>query len=90
MTPQQKMQEALGLCGIPAKEIKCYGSQIVITAWSRDAAEKRASLVARFATFRGIVESVEYTRDPSHFTKANPGLVKSAFTHPVWRVFGRV
>ena len=86
MTPQKKMQAALAQAGIPHKEIKCYGAQIMVTCWSRSAAAKWASLLSNFATVRGVVESRDYTKDPSEVVKHNPGLVKTAVTHPVWLV----
>jgi len=86
MTPQEKMAATLAKAGIPAKEIKCFGSQIIITAWSRDAAMKWADLLAKFAKVRGVVEGRDETKDPSGYFAANPGLVKGEFYHPVWRI----
>jgi len=90
MTPQQQMKELLAKVDIPAKTIECYGSQIVVTAWSDEAARKWAAVLNRFAEVRGIVKTIEKTKDPSGYFAANPGLVKSTFVHDVWRVFARV
>lgn len=79
MTPQQKMQAALAKTGIPVKEIKVFGSQILITAWSHDAAKKWAAVLTKFATVRAVVESVDYD-------KINTGSVNKPSTHKVWRV----
>lgn len=79
MASQQKMQTLLSQAGIPAKEIKVFGSQIIITCWSRDAAEKFAGLLTKFAKVRGIVES----RDNN---LVNTNTVLRPTSHKVWRV----
>lgn len=89
-TIQERLKAQLVKSGLPYKRIDCYGSQIVVTAWSLDAAKKWANLLAKFATVRGIVESMDETKDDSEIRKANPGLVKSKFFHPVWVVGARV
>lgn len=58
-TTQDKMKAVLAKAGIPAKKIDCYGNQIVITSFSRDAAERWASLLGHFAKVRGITESAD-------------------------------
>lgn len=83
MTPQQQIKATLEKSGIPFKEVEVYGSQIVITAWSVDAANKWAGLVSKFATMRGITESLDYNQE-----NKNTCLLPSA--HKVWRVFGRI
>ena len=90
MTPQEQMKTELEKAGLPYKEIQCYGSQIVVTSWSQEAASKWVHLLNRFATVRGTVRTRDYTKDPSGYYKANPGLVKSVFTHEVWRTFASV
>ena len=85
-TPQQRMKAQLEAVGLPFKTINCYGSQIVVTAWSRDAAVKWHSLLSRLGKVRGPVESMDRTKDASAYYKANPGLVKANFFHPVWIV----
>ncbi|ABQ38474.1 hypothetical protein [Bradyrhizobium sp. BTAi1] len=91
-TPQQRMQALLAKAGIPAKEIKVYGSQIVVTCHSRNAAERFAALIANFAKVRGIVESVDDVQDQAaaYARRGDAGLVKAAFTVPVWRTFAVV
>lgn len=79
MTLQEQMQVTLQQSGIPAKEIRVYGSQIVITAYSRQAAQRWASLLARFAKVRGIVESRDYA-------KKNTNTVLRPSTVNVWRI----
>jgi hypothetical protein len=87
MTPQQKLQAKLAQAGIPAKEIKVYGSQIMVKTWSLSAANRWADLLSKFASrVRKPVESIDYTKDARSFFKANPGIVKSVVTHRVWLV----
>ena len=84
MTPQEQIQALLKKSGIPAKEIQVYGSQIVITAWSLQAANKWASLIAKFATLRGGVLAT--TEDD----KVNTNTVMKPSFHKVWRVYARI
>lgn len=51
-TPQQKMQCKLEEVGLPFKEIKVYGSQIMITSLCRSTAESWSQVLARFAKVR--------------------------------------
>ena len=88
MTAQERMQALLEKTGIPAKEIKCYGSQIVITCLSRSAAERWVGVLSKFARVRKPVESIAYAKDQAaaYARLNNPGLVKSVMTYPVWLV----
>ena len=61
-TPQELMQETLSKSGIPYKEIRCYGSQIMVTAWSEGAARKWAALLAKFATRVRMKEILEVNK----------------------------
>lgn len=79
----KKMQAKLEQAGIPHKEIQCYGDQIVVTAWSRNAADKWASLLSRFATVRRIVETIDCD-------KVNTNTTLRPSTHKVVRVFARI
>lgn len=91
MTIQEKLKVQLEKSGIPSKEIRVYGSQIMVTAWSEDAAIRWSHLLNRFAsTVRPIVRSMDQTKDDSEIRKANPGLIKSHFYHDVWRVWATV
>lgn len=80
-TPQEQIKDLLQRTGLPAKEISVYGSQIVVTVWSHDAARKWARLIQRFATLRGITESMDYN-------KVNKNTCLLPSVHKVWRVFG--
>lgn len=53
-TPQEKMLSALSSLPIAKKEIRVYGSQVMITAWSKEAADKWANVLAKLkpATLR--------------------------------------
>jgi hypothetical protein len=83
MTLQQMMQAKLAETGIPHKEIKVYGSQIMITAWSRDAAQKWASVLTKFAKVRRVWESVDYNQ-------VNRGSMLNRTVHTVWMVAARI
>jgi hypothetical protein len=82
-TPQQKMQAKLAQSGIPAREIKVYGSQIMVTCGCRYTAEKWASLVARFAKVRAVFEAWDEAAQ-NRGTCLKPSMVK------VWRVSARI
>lgn len=81
MTLQERMRAKLAETGLPHKAIECYGRQIVVTAWSRDAADKWASLIRRFARVRGVYQGIDYNQDQS---KASSCLLPDV--HKVWRV----
>jgi len=77
------MAEKLTKSGIPHKEIHCYGSQIVVTSWSRDAAEKWAMLLTKFAKVRGILEALDEAKVNKN-TMLLPSKVK------IWRTYARL
>ena len=79
MTDQEKLEAKLAQAGIPAKEIKCSGSLIIITTRGEDSARKWAALLAKFATVRAVVKS----RDESVIQK---GTCLKRTYHKVWRV----
>jgi uncharacterized membrane-anchored protein len=81
MTIQAQIKTTLAKAGIPAREIEVYGRQIVITSACQDTARDWAALLAKFATVRGIVETVDEAKDQSHRTTIRPKYVK------VWRTF---
>ncbi len=83
MTPQQNLQAKLIKCGLPHKEVRVYGSQIMITAWSRDAADKWQRLLCRFARVKSVVESVDYNQ-------VNRNTVMNPTVHTVWRVWATI
>lgn len=82
-TPQEKIKAVLLKSGIPVKEVQVYGSQIMITAWSLDAANKWASVVAKFATVKRVMESMDDD-------KVNTNTVMNPSWHKVWRVWGTI
>jgi len=77
------MRAKLERIGLPFKGIECYGSQIVVTCWSRDAADRWASFLARFAKFLGITQSVDHAKE-------NRGTCLLPTTVDVWRAFARI
>lgn len=89
MTFQAQMKATLEKTNIAHKEIKVFGSQIIITCWSRSAAEKWVGVLAKFSTVRGIVESRDETIDqPAAYNRSmkSKGWAKNRMTHKVWRV----
>lgn len=83
-TPQRRMEAKLAEAGIPAKEIRCYGSQVMITAWSEDAAERWRELLGHFCrTVRPVRRSLDYNQ-------VNRRTALRPTTHRVWRVWGTV
>ena len=82
-TPQQRMQATLAKSGIPSREIRVYGSQIMVTCGCRDTADKWASLLVRFATVRAVFEAWDEATQ-NRGTTLKPSMVK------VWRVAARI
>lgn len=81
MTPQEKIKAKLEQTGIPAEEIKVYGSQIMITARCFDTANRWASVLCRFSHVRGPIQSFAYN-------KVNQNTCLRPSTHEVWLVAG--
>jgi hypothetical protein len=77
------MKAKLQASGLPYKEVECYGAQIVVTCWSRGAADRWTLLLDRFARVTSVVQSVDYA-------KKNRGTCLLPTTVDVWRVFARV
>lgn len=84
MTPQQRMAATLAKAGIPHKEIKCFGSQVLVVCLGEDSARKFAALLGTFCrTVRGPVESVDYN-------KKNENTVLLPSRHKIWLVGGTI
>lgn len=83
MTPQQRMKATLENLDIPKKQIEVYGSQIVVTSWSRNAAEQWALTLGNIAEVRGIIHSYDYA-------KVNKNTCLLPSTVEVWRTFARI
>lgn len=81
---QDRIRDTLAKSGIAHKTIECYGSQIVVTSWSRKAADDWASLISSFAVVRGVTESVDEKHD------AKPGTPVSKKYVRVFRTFARI
>lgn len=83
-TAQQKMQALLAKTGIPAKQIHCYGMQVVVTCWGRDAAEKFSGVLSRFCSkVSGPVQSYDHNQ-------VNTNTVLKPSGHIVWLVAGTI
>lgn len=57
------MKDLLSKLEIPHKEIRVFGSQIMITCFSVTAAEKFAETINKFATVRSIASGKDETKD---------------------------
>ena len=82
MTTTEAMQEKLGQVGIPHKAIRCYGRQIVVTAYCLDSANQWASLLAKFSKVRNVLKVLDET-------KASEGQFRRKYVD-VYRVFATV
>jgi hypothetical protein len=80
MTIQEMMAAKLAELEIPSKKIQVYGSQIVITCWSLEAANRFAQALSHFAKVRRVIESLDEKADSDCFTPPSEKYVK------VWRV----
>ena len=83
LTPQDRMRQKLASVGLRAREIKVYGSQIMITAMGRITIQRWASLLAKFAKVNAIIEAHDYNVE-------NTNTVLLPSTHKVWRVWATV
>ena len=81
LSPQERITALLKETGIPSKCIQVYGSQIVITAWSLNAANQWATVIAKIATLRRVMESTD-----DNVVNMNTVMLPSF--HKVWRVYG--
>jgi hypothetical protein len=83
-TMQERIKDLLEKSGLPFHEIKCYGQQITVECIGRESCEKWAALLGKFATVRGMVQSIAYAKDQSKRTTFGPK------TFPIWRVYAAV
>jgi len=83
MTPQAKLKAKLESLGLPYKEIKVYGSQVMITAWSESAANKWHGVICKFTNSRRPVRSVDYN-------KVNENTCLIPTVHEVWLIGGTI
>ena len=82
-TPQQRMKAKLEGLGLPYKEIKVYGSQVMITVWSETAAKKWHSVICRFTNSKRPVKSIDYNKE-------NRGTCLLPTRHEVWLIGGTI
>ena len=83
-TPQEAMKAKLAQCGIPAKKIEVYGSQIVITSYCKVSALKWAKLIRSFARVR--MDALKCLDD----AVVNKGTNLNPTTVTVWRTYARI
>ncbi len=62
LTKHEQMKELLGKTGIAAKEIKCYGSQIMITCLCRKSAEEFVSVLQHMCTKLRLWDAIDETQ----------------------------
>lgn len=77
------LEDTLRASRIPVKEVKCYGSQIVVTCWCEQSARKYADLIAKFANLRSIKESLD-EKAKNRQARLSGKYVK------VWRVYATI
>ncbi len=82
-TSQEAIKALLESFDIARREIKVYGSQIVITCACPDTASKWVALIAKFAKVRSIIQSWDEAKENKK-TCLNPSMIK------VWRIFARI
>jgi hypothetical protein len=83
MNPQEKMKNTLEKSGIPFKEVKVYGRQIMVTTKGEESAKKWAALISNFAKVRPPVKSLDYNAK-----NKNTSLLRSM--HTVFLVWGTI
>jgi len=83
MTSQEKMKQKLLNLGIPAKEIKCYGSQIMVTVIGKETSEKWQMILNNFCSRVLSSKTIDYAKE-NKGTCLNPTVVD------VYRVWGTI
>jgi hypothetical protein len=84
LEPIKQIEAILRASGIPAKEIRCYGSQIMVTAWSQTAARKW------FRLLHGFAETVRQPTLTTDYNKVNKNTCLVPTVHKVWRVWATI
>jgi len=64
---QETMKATLAASGIPAKEIRVFGSQIMITALSKAAMHKWVDVLVTFSRVRGFGPSLAELKVPRKY-----------------------
>lgn len=82
-TIQQRMKAKLEQVGLPYKEVKVFGGQIIITSHCRDTAERWSSVLAKFARVQNVLEAIDDAK-----VNKNTTLRPSKVT--VWRTYARI
>lgn len=83
MTKTERFHSVLTAARLPFKEVNAYGSQVVITCWSAEAARKIAVFlrVGSFTVLK-VAQSVDEN-------KVNENTTLLPSMHDVWRVWAR-
>jgi hypothetical protein len=81
MTPQQQLTETLKRSGIPAREVRCFGSQVMITTIGEDTARRWAMLLNNFCS---------KVRGPGQGYDDKPNVTGRPEYIKVWRVWGTI
>ena len=77
MNQQEQMKANLEAIGLPYREVKVFGSQIIVKSHCEETAKKWANVLSKFAKVRSVVEHVEYA-------KVNKNSVLLPSTVKVW------
>ncbi len=84
MTPQDELKAKLEALGIPFREVKVYGSQIVVTCRSTSAAERWGRVLSKLATVKKVaLRSTDYAKSEEHLPNARK-------TIDVWRTYATI
>ena len=83
MTPQEKMKGLLEKLGLPFIKVETYGNQITVDCKGKTTAEKWASVLAKFATIRGLIETDKKN-------KVNRGTCLLPTRHRIYRVYAKM
>lgn len=83
-SPQDRIRTLLERAGIPYKEIKVFGCQVLVKCWSQDAATRFYALLHRCCT---AVRKVTRWAD---YNIVNENTVLRPTRHRVWLVGGRI
>ena len=85
MNLQAQMRAMLEKTGIPAREIKVYGSQIMITCIARDTTQKWSGVLHRLCRKVRVGEGIDDHVDAARFPNE-----RGMHTMQVWRVWGTI
>lgn len=80
LSPAKLLQAKLAEVDIPARDINCYGRQIMITTAGEESARRWADLVGKFSAVQSVTQGMDDIRN-----------VAGSLRHiKVWRVWATV